>query len=136
MPNKHFYFALGALHGAAVVVWIHSQRHLWFQRHRWVRKLYRRHPDWFLYFPILIALFGCVALVPDALHALDILPKSIIRSDLFNVFYGYAWFEQIEDYSPRIDWLINSVASAALYFLAVGVLLYYAGQARKYLLRR
>ena len=127
---------MGALHGAAVVVWVHSQRHAWFQRYRWVRQLYRHEPDWFLYFPVVIALFGCLALVPDTLYALGILPKSVIRSGFFNVFYGYAWFEQMEDHSPRIDWFINSVASAALYFLAIGMLLYYAEQAHKYLPRR
>lgn len=131
MPNKHFYFAMGALHGTAVVVYVHSQRHTWFQRYRWMRHLYRRHPDWFLYFPVVIALFGCLALVPDTCYALDILPKSVIRSDLFNVFYGYAWFEQMEDRSPRLDWLVNSIGSATLYLLAVVALLYYAIQARQ-----
>ena len=131
MPNKHFYFAMGALHGAAIAVWVHTQRHAWLKRYRWVRRLYHRKPDWFLYFPVVIALFGCLALVPDTLYALDILPKSVIRSDLFNVFYGYAWFEQMEDRSPRQDWLVNSIGSATLYLLAVVALLYYAIQARQ-----
>lgn len=122
---------MGALHGTAVVVWVHSHRHAWFERYRWVRQLYRWNPDWFLYFPVLIALFGCLALVPDVLYALDILPKSVIRSYLFNVFYGYAWFEQMEDRSPSFDWLANSTASGALYLLALGVLLYYVRQARQ-----
>ena len=131
MPNKHFYFAMGALHGTAVVVWVHSKRHNWFERYRWMRKLYRWDPDWFLYFPIVIALFGCLALLPDALYALDILPKSTIRSDPFNVFYGYSWFEQMEDRSPRFDWLANSIASAAMYLLALSVQLYYIHQANQ-----
>lgn len=131
MPNKHFYFAMGVLHGTAVVVYVHSQRHAWFQRYRLVRHLYRRDPDWFLYFPVVIALFGCLGLVPDTCYALNILPKSVIRSDLFNVFYGYAWFEQMEDRSPRLDWLVNSIGSATLYLLAVVALLYYAIQARQ-----
>jgi len=127
---------MGALHGTAVVVWVHSQRQAWFERYRWVRRLYRWNPDWFLYFPVVIALFGCLALAPDALYALGILPKSVIRSDLFNVFYGYTWFEKVEDSSMRFDWVANSVASAVLYLLAVGVLLYYAHQARQRLLAR
>jgi len=126
MPNKHFYFAMGALHGAAIAVWVHTQRHAWFKRYRWVRRLYHRKPDWFLYFPVVIALFGCLALVPDTLYALDILPKSVIRSDLFNVFYGYAWFEHMEDSSPRLDWLFNTIGSALLYALSLLVLGLYA----------
>lgn len=125
MPNKHFYFAIGALHGTAVVAWAHSRRHIWFERYRWVRQLYWCNPDWFLYFPVVIALFGCLALLPDALYALDILPKSTIRSDMFNVFYGYAWFEHIEDRSPRLDWLFNTTGSALLYALALAVLGFY-----------
>ena len=126
MPNKHFYFAIGALHGAAVVLWVHSQRHAWFQQYRWVRKLYRWNPDWFLYSPMVIALFGCVALLPDILYALEILPKSVTRSDLFNVFYGYAWFEKMEDSSPHLDWLFNTIGSALLYALSLLVMGFYA----------
>ncbi len=125
MPNKHFYFAMGALHGAAVVVWVHSQQHAWFQRYRWVRQLYRRHPDWHLYFPTVIVTFGFLALVPDTLYALGILSKSAIRSDLFNVFYGYAWFEHVEDSSPRLDWLFNTLGSGLLYALSLAVLGFY-----------
>lgn len=126
MPNKHFYFAMGALHGAAVVAWAHQKRHAWYERYRWMRTLYRWNPDWFLYFPMVIALFGCLALVPDALYALDILPKSVIRSDLFNVFYGYAWFEHMEDRSPRLDWMLNTIGSVLLYALSLMVLGIYA----------
>lgn len=126
MPNKHFYFAMGAVHGTAVVAWAYSRRHIWFEQYRWVRKLYRWDPYWFLYFPVVIAFFGCLALVPDTLYALGILPKSVIRSDLFNVFYGYAWFEHMENTSPRLDWLFNTLGSVLLYALSLAVLLFYA----------
>lgn len=129
MPNKHFYFAMGVLHGAAVVTWVGYKRHAWFERYRWMRRLNRWNADWFLYSPGVMALLGCVALVPDLLHASDLLPKAAIRSDLFNVFYGYAWFEHMEDVSPGLDWLFNTVGSATLYTLAIGVLACYAGEA-------
>jgi hypothetical protein len=125
MPNKHFYFAMGALHGTAVVAWANSRRHIWFEQYRWVRKLYRWDPDWFLYFPVVIALFGCLALVPDTFYALGFLPKSVIRTDLFNMFYGYAWFEYMENTSPRLDWVLNTMGSVLLYVLAMLVLGFY-----------
>lgn len=127
MPNKHFYFALGAAHGTAVVAWIHHRRHVWYERYRWVRALYRWDRDWFLYFPLVIGTFGFLALLPDILYAIGVLTKAQIRTPWFNVFYGYAWFEQIEDARPSLDWAFNSLGSALLYMQAIAILQYYSG---------
>jgi hypothetical protein len=126
LPNKHVYFALGATHGVAVVAWVHHKRHEWFARHRWMRKLYRWDADWFLYFPFVIAIFGLIALVPDILLAFDLLPKELIRSNIFNVFYGYAWLEQLEDREPAINHMLNILGSSFLYLLSIAVLAFYA----------
>ena len=63
MPNKHFYFALGATHGALVAAWIYRRRHAWYPRYAWVRGLYRRDRDWTLYLPFVMVAFGLLALV-------------------------------------------------------------------------
>lgn len=131
MPNKHVYFAIGALHGAAVIAWVGHNRHAWFEHFRWVRALYRWDRDWFLYFPLGIAFFGALALVPDILLAFELLPKKIIRSNVSNIFYGYAWFEQIEDANPAIDHLLNTLGSVVLYGLSLGVLGFYAKELSK-----
>lgn len=126
MPNKHVYFALGATHGALLVAWVYYKRRDWFEKYRWMRQLYRWDPDWFLYFPLVIGLFGCLGLIPDALLALNILSKDLVRSDLFNIFYGYSWLEYAEDKHPNIDHIVNTLGSLVLYTLALGVLAFFA----------
>jgi len=126
MPNKHVYFALGATHGALLVVWVHHKRRDWFEKYRWMRQIYRWNPDWLLYFPWVIGFFGCLALIPDILLALNLLSKDLVRSDLFNVFYGYSWLEYIEDNHPDIDHSVNTLGSLVLYTLALGVLTFFA----------
>ena len=135
MPNKHFYFALGATHGAFIAAWIHRRRHVWYPRFAWLRSLYRWDRHWKLYLPFMIVAFGILALVPDILYALDILPKPVIRSAIFNLFYGYAWFERIEDIDPHLDWLFNTTGSLLLYGLALGTLGFYSQEAARRLKR-
>lgn len=127
MPNKHFYFALGVTHGTAVVSWVHRQRHSWYERYRWMRALYVWDRDWFLYFPFAIGAFGLLALLPDTLYAIGVLSKAQIRTDWFNLFYGYTWFERIEDTHPKLDWIFNSLGSALLYIQAIAIFKFYAG---------
>lgn len=122
---------MGAAQGAVVAAWIYRQRHAWYPRYRWVRALYRWNRDWVLYLPVVIAAFGCLALLPDTLYALGLLPKAVIRSDLFNLFYGYAWFERIEDIYPTVDWILNTVGSASLYLMALAILNWYATEAAR-----
>lgn len=126
MPNKHVYFALGATHGALLVAWVHYKRRDWFEKYRWLRQLYRGNPDWFLYFPLVIGLFGCLGLIPDVLLALNLFSKDFVRSDLFNIFYGYSWLEYTEDNYPDIDHIVNTLGSIVLYTLALGVLTFFA----------
>ena len=126
MPNKHVYFALGATHGALLVAWVHFKRRDWFEKYRFVRQLYRWDADWFLYFPLVIGFFGCLGLIPDGLLALNLLSKDLVRSDLFNIFYGYSWLEYIEDEQPDIDHFVNTLGSLVLYTIALGVLTFFA----------
>jgi hypothetical protein len=126
MPNKHVYFALGAAHGAIFVVWVRHKRRAWFEKYRWMRQLYRWDADWFLYFPIVIGCFGCLGLIPDVLLALSVLPKEMVRSDLFNVFYGYSWFEYVEDKCADIDHIVNTLGSFFLYTIAIGMFAFYS----------
>ena len=134
MPNKHFYFAMGATNGVLVVYALRKARHWLFPRARWIRRLYRFDRDWFLYFPVVIALFGLLALTPDILHALQILPKAVTRSPFFNLFYFHSYFEWLEDASPRADWFLNTIGSAILAAIAPGILVFYVreiGRIRK-----
>ena len=126
MPNKHVYFALGATHGALLVAWVYWKRRDWYEKYRWMRQLYRWDADWILYFPLVIGLFGCLGLIPDLFLALDVFPKEFVRSDLFNVFYGYSWFERVEDKLPDLDHLVNILGSLVLYTLSFGVLTFFA----------
>lgn len=125
MPNKHFYFAVGATLGTCAVVWVHRKQHSWKVRYQWARKLHRWDPQWFLYFPFAIALFGMLPLIPDMLIIFDILPKEVVRSPSFNIFFGYDWFEKIEDTSPKLNHLMNFLASCILYGLSIGVMGFY-----------
>lgn len=126
MPNKHFYFALGASQGALIIILIRCFRHWLLQRFAIIRYLYKLDRDWFIYFPLVIAAFGILGLLPDILYALNIFPKEIIRSDFFNIFFGYAWFEIEEDISPYFDWIMNIAGSIALFAISLGTLIFYA----------
>lgn len=126
MPNKHFYFALGATHAVLITVVIRYCRHWLAKRFSIIRYLYKRDRDWFLYFPLLIAIFGILGLMPDILYALNIFPKEYVRSEIFNIFFGYAWFEAQEDISPHFDWLLNMAGSILLFAISLGTLIFYA----------
>lgn len=131
MPNKHFYFALGAAHGALAVWAVRKSRHWLFERAAWMRSLYRWDRDWFLYFPGLVGLVGLWGLVPDFLHASGLVAKEITRSAGFNIFFFHSFFERIEDAYPRVDWLLNLTGSALLFLLALGMLCFYAKEAKR-----
>jgi len=131
MPNKHFYFAMGAANGVLVAYAIRKARHWLYQHTQWMRRLYRWDRDWFLYFPFLIGLFGVIALTPDILHALGILPKAETRGPVFNLFYFHSYFEWLENTNPKIDWLLNSIGSIALAMIAIGILFFYIAEAKR-----
>jgi len=125
MPNKHFYFALGAAHGAVIAYVVRKSRYWLSRRFRVVRRLYRLDRDWFLYFPFFIGFVGVIALVPDILHGLGILPKETTRGAFFNIFFFHSYFEWLEDNNPIADWLMNSLGSLILLLLALGTLIFY-----------
>ena len=131
MPNKHFYFALGAMHGTAIIVVIRMSRHWLYGRARWLRRLYRFDRDWFLYFPFVIGLFGLIGLIPDILHATGILSKETTRSPLFDIFFFHSTFERLEDSNKLLDWWLNSIGSITLFLLSIGILLFYVRLIKK-----
>lgn len=127
MPAKHFYFANGALLGSMVVMTIRFKRKWLHENFSWFRQLYRFDRDWFLYFPIIIGLFGIYGLIPDILYATGLLPKDLIRSDFFNVFLGYSWFESVEDLPEyaHLDRFFNWLGEMILFTIAIGILVFY-----------
>jgi hypothetical protein len=131
MPNKHFYFAIGASNGVAIVYVIRKTRHWLYSRTDWMKRLYRWDRDWFLYFvPAIICFFGLFALTPDILHALRVLPKYVTREPVFNVFYFHSYFEWLEDHSPNLDWLLNTIGSVVLLAISIGIMIFYISLAK------
>jgi hypothetical protein len=131
MPNKHFYFAMGATNGVLVVYALREARHWLYRRTRWMRALYRWDRDWFSYFPIIIGAFGILALTPDIFQALHILPKEVTRGPIFNIFYAHSYFEWLEDESESMNYLMNSVGSIALFFIAIGIKIFYISEIKR-----
>lgn len=133
MPAKHFYFSCGALLGTAVVVAVRVNRKVLFKKFSWFRMLYHFDRDWFLYFPVVIGLFGLIGLVPDILHATGLLSKATTRSDFFNLFFFHSWFEHVEDLPEfqQLDRLLNWAGELFLLALAVGVILFYIRLAKQ-----
>jgi len=127
MPAKHFYFSNGALLGTAFVVAVRLNRKRLYRRYAWFRSLYRINRDWFLYFPAVIGLFGLYGLIPDILYATGLLPKHVIRSDFFNLFFGYSWFESVEDLPDyrHLNELWNWSGEVALLFISLGSIVFY-----------
>lgn len=131
MPNKHFYFALGAAHGVVITYAVRKARHWLSKRVRLMRRLYHFDRDWFLYFPFFIGLMGMVALIPDILHGLHLLPKEATRAEFFNIFFFHSYFEWLEDANPDANWMMNTVASLFLLVLSMGVFIFYIRVAHK-----
>lgn len=130
MPNKHFYFALGAANGAVVAYCVRKARRWLFKQFKIVRRLYRLDRDWFLYFPFFIGVMGLIALTPDILHALHVLPKDMTRSGFFNLFYFHSYFEWLEDESASANWVMNITGSVFLFCLALSIFIFYVNQVK------
>lgn len=131
MPNKHFYFAMGAANGAIIVCIVRQSRRWLYNRFKMVRRLYRLDRDWFLYFPLFIGLMGVVALTPDIFHALHLLPKDVTRGEFFNIFYFHSYFEWLEDESLAANQAMNTLGSVFLLLLSVGMLMFYVREIKK-----
>lgn len=125
MPNKHFYVALGAASGVIAAYMLH--RHLPGLRRRWpvLHRFCLRHPDGFLWYPMLGLPFIVWALLPDLLHASALLPKTVTRGPLFDLFYLHSSFERWEDLHPRLDHVLNTVGSLLLLLIGLGNFVFY-----------
>jgi len=131
MPQKHFYFSLGALFGTFLVSVLGRFRHRLRKSNTLVDGLYRKDEHWFLYFPVAIFVFGCFALIPDVLHALKLLPKEVTRGPIFDIFFFHSTFERIEDQYPILNQYLNWAGEIVLGLLSVGVMIYYVLQVKR-----
>lgn len=131
MPEKHFYFSIGALLGAVLSFFIGRARHLLQKQNSFFKLLYKKDRHWFLFFPIIIFIIGLWGLVPDILHALRILPKDVTRSDVFNIFFFHSFFEHLEDASPTFNRILNWLGELILLSISLGVMVYYIKQIKK-----
>ncbi len=131
MPNKHFYFSIGALIGTFASFFISKIRHKLQQHSSFFNMLYKLDRHWFLYFPILIFFIGLWGLVPDILHALKILPKEVTRNSFFNIFFLHSYFEQIEDIYPFFNRLLNWVGEIILLGISIGTMIFYVSQIKR-----
>jgi hypothetical protein len=131
MPEKHFYFSIGAVVGSAVCAFVASKRHVWRKSSAFVQWLYRKEPQWFLYFPVVIFLVGLWGLIPDVVHLFGWLPKSETRTALFDVFFLHSTFEHIENTLPVIDRYLNMLGQLLLLVVSLSVMVYYVVQIKK-----
>ena len=125
MPDKHFYFSIGASLGTAVSYYIIIARAKLEQNHRWIRKLNKKLRYWILYFPVVIFLIGLWGLIPDLLHASGLVEKEVTRGPLFNVFFFHSLFEQIEDSNAILDRYLNWTGNILLFLISVISMLFY-----------
>ncbi len=131
MPEKHFYFSLGAVAGSAVCAVIAKKRHALRETSSFFRWLYRKEPQWFLYFPVVIFVFGLWGLVPDVIHLFGWLSKADTRTHLFDIFFFHTTFEHIENTSPVLDYYLNLLGEALLIIITLSIMAYYVAQIKK-----
>jgi len=113
--------------GTLVVVAVRLKRVELYKRFAWFRGLYRIDRDWFLYFPLVIGMFGAIGLIPDILYVTGIMEKAATRSDFFNIFFFHSWLEKIEDLPEyrQLDRVFNWIGEVFLYSLSIGILFFY-----------
>lgn len=128
MPEKHFYFSIGAAFGTLISFLIGRVRHKLQQSNILFRYLYKKDHHWFLFFPVLIFMVALWGLVPDIIHAFGILPKEVTRGEIFNIFFLHSYFEQIEDSSPVINRLLNWCGEIVLFGISLGIMYFYTRQ--------
>ncbi len=131
MPEKHFYFSIGATVGSAVCVALAKKRHEWRKTSRFLQWLYRKEPQWFLYFPLIILAIGIWGLIPDIIHLMGWLPKEQTRGALFDVFFFHSTLEHIENTMPVLDYYLNIIGEFLLLAIALAVMFYYVIQIKK-----
>ena len=125
MPDKHFYFSIGASLGTAVSYYVIIARAKLEQNHRWIRKLNKKLRYWILYFPLIIFVIGLWGLVPDLLHASGLVDKDVTRGPLFNIFFFHSLFEQIEDTNLVLDRYLNWAGNILLFLISLISMMFY-----------
>ncbi len=125
MPDKHFYFSIGASLGTAVSYYLIIARAKLQEKHALFRKLRNKSRHWVLYFPVLIFLVGLWGLIPDLLHASGLLDKEVTRGPLFNIFFFHSLFEQLEDSNQVLDRYLNWTGNIMLFLIALISMLFY-----------
>ncbi len=128
MPEKHFYFSVGAAVGSSICVYIAKKRHELRKTSAFFQWLYRKEPQWFLYFPVVIFFVGLWGLVPDLIHLFGLMPKYETRSALFDIFFFHSTFENIENTNGVLDYYLNIVGHVFLLTISLGVMIYYVRQ--------
>ena len=131
MPEKHVYFSIGALVGSGICTLIAKQRHNLRKSNAFFQWLYRKEPQWFLYFPIIIFLIGLWGLIPDIIHLFGWLPKETTRTAIFDIFFFHSTLENIENTLPTLDRYLNLIGELCLVIIALSVMIYYVMQIRK-----
>ena len=125
MPDKHFYFSIGASLGTAISYYIIIARAKLEQNYRWIRKLNKKLRYWILYFPVVIFLVGLWGLIPDLLHASGLVDKDVTRGPLFNIFFFHSLLEQIEDSNLVLDRYLNWAGNILLFLISLISMLFY-----------
>ncbi|MFT5419564.1 MAG: hypothetical protein ACI9D5_000305 [Candidatus Endobugula sp.] len=125
MPEKHFYFSVGAVVGSAVCAAIAKKRHALRKTSVFFQWLYRKEPQWFLYFPVVIFLVGMWGLIPDIIHFFEWLPKEVTRTAIFDVFFFHSSLEHIENTNAQLNYYLNLLGEFFLVAVALGVMVYY-----------
>lgn len=131
MPEKHFYFSVGAAVGSGVCALIAKKRHSLRETSRFFQWLYRKEPQWFLYFPVVIFMIGLWGLVPDIIHLFGWLSKDVTRTAVFDIFFFHSTLEHIENVSPTIDRYLNILGEVLLLVITLSVMVYYVKQINK-----
>ena len=131
VPEKHFYFSIGAAVGSVVCAAIAKKRHTLRKTSHFFQWLYRKEPHWFLYFPVIIFMVGLWGLFPDIIHFTGWLSKDITRTHLFDVFFFHTTFEHIENTMPVIDSYLNFLGQLLLSIVCIGTMLFYVKQVKK-----
>lgn len=131
MPEKHFYFSVGAAVGSGVCALVAKKRHSLRETSRFFQWLYRKEPHWFLYFPVVIFMVGLWGLIPDVIHFFGWLSKDATRAAIFDVFFLHSTLEHIENISPVIDRYLNILGQVLLFLISISVMVYYVKQINK-----
>jgi hypothetical protein len=132
MPDKHFYFSIGAVAGSGVSFLIGINRHSIQKNYLIFREIHRKNRHWFLYFPIIIFTFGLWGLIPDVIHASGILSKEQTRGEIFNIFFFHSFFEYIEDSNEGYDQILNWIGEFIILAISIGVMVFYINQIKKH----